>query len=433
MPVPPSDPPPPDTSEISFTHAALRSGLVNRQQIDRVTQRIGHNDEASMAATLVRSGVLTQYQSDQLTAGRTKLNLGPYVITDWIGQGGMGQVFKAVHRVMGRVCAVKVLPLEKSTEASRDSFMREIRLQAELDHPNVVRAYDAGRDGSVHYLVTELVPGTDLRNLIRNDGPLPQSNAISIIVQVARGLQYAHDIGLIHRDIKPGNILVTQQGNAKLSDIGLATWTMGLQDDPRAGKIVGTADYLSPEQIQTPGEIDHLSDIYSLGCTLYFCVTGKVPYPGGDAKSKCRRHREETPLHPRKYADDLTEEFVDIIADMMEKDPRQRLQSATEVAQRLERIRSNQAPIQFPIRNDPRFAGLSDDTEPSFELGPDQKTSAIAPTPLWTISDPTIKAPPTSLNDQRGQKLAERILWNSIILMIGIALGILIRPYIDMQ
>lgn len=319
-----------------FKESAVRSGLVSKRQMAKVIDKVGTEDDALIAATLVKSGLITEYQAQQLHAGRTKLTLGPYLITDWIGQGGMGQVFKAVHNVMGRECAVKVLPLDKSTALSRDSFAREIRLQAGLDCPYVVRAYDAGRDGEVHYLVTEYVPGTDLRKLVRRNGPLSMHHAALVISQAARGLQYAHDLGLVHRDVKPGNILVTPEGHAKVSDIGLAAWSMGLDDDPRAGKIVGTADYLSPEQIRNPRSIGPSSDLYSLGCTLYYTVTGKVPFPGGDTKSKCKRHCEQTPWHPRKFAPDLAEDFVDTIADMMEKDPARRIASATEVAERLE-------------------------------------------------------------------------------------------------
>jgi serine/threonine protein kinase len=248
----------------------------------------------------------------------------------------MGQVFKGVHDVMGRQCAVKVLPLDKLTTESRASFIHEIRVQAELDSPYVVRAYDAGRDGKVHYLVTEYVPGTDLRKMVRRSGPLSMADAASIVSQVAIGLQHAHELGIVHRDVKPGNILVTPQGHAKISDIGLAAWSMMLDSDPRSKKLVGTADYLAPEQVRNPRSIDPRSDIYALGCTLYYAVTGKVPFPGGDSKSKCKRHCEQTPWHPRKFVPDLQEDFVDVIADMMEKDPNRRLQTAAEVAERLE-------------------------------------------------------------------------------------------------
>jgi eukaryotic-like serine/threonine-protein kinase len=318
---------------LQFHDASLRSGLVNKIQWADAIATVGE-DPAKLAAHFVAMGTLTSYQSQQLRAGRGKLTLGPYLITGWIGQGGMGQVFKAVHTVMGRESAVKVLPLEKSTAESRESFQREIRLQAGLDCPYLVRAYDAGHDGNVHYLVTEYVPGTDLRRLVRSRGPLPVEQAAMILRQAALGLQYAHDQGLVHRDVKPGNVLVTPDGHAKVSDVGLAAWSMGLADDPRAGKIVGTADYLSPEQIRSPMAVGPLSDIYSLGCTTYYAVTGKVPYPGGDARSKCRRHLEETPWHPRKFVPDLAEEFVDLIADMMEKDPAKRIGSADEVAER---------------------------------------------------------------------------------------------------
>ena len=324
------------STEPNFREAAIRSGLISANKLARAIALAKTDDDEIIAATLVRSGLMTEYQAQQLKAGRSKLTLGPYLITDWIGQGGMGQVFKAVHSVMGRECAVKVLPLEKSTPESRDSFRREIRLQAGLDSPYLVRAFDAGQDGNVYYLVTEYVPGTDLRRLIRNNGRLPMQQAARIISHAALGLQYAHELGLVHRDVKPGNILVTPEDQAKVSDIGLAAWTMGLDDDPRAGKIVGTADYLSPEQIRNPRSVGPASDIYSLGCTLYYAVTGKVPFPGGDSKSKCRRHCEQTPWHPRKFAADLSEDFVDVIADMMEKDPQRRINSAAEVAERLE-------------------------------------------------------------------------------------------------
>lgn len=160
--------------------------------------------------------------------------------------------------------------------------------------------------------------------------------AASIIRQAALGLDYAHQQGLIHRDVKPGNILVTPTGIAKVSDVGLAGFAQDLLDDPRAGKIMGTADYLSPEQIRTPLEVDPRSDIYALGCTLYYAVCGKVPFPGGDTASKIRRHLQETPWHPRRFAPELSEDFVDIIADMMDKDPAQRVSSAAEVAARIE-------------------------------------------------------------------------------------------------
>lgn len=335
-------------TESSFTSSVLASGLTNPQQLDYALRIARHRQtqqglaadavlpDRLVADILIEQSALTPYQADQLLEGRTKLTLGPYLITDWIGQGGMGQVFKAIHQLMGRECAVKVLPLARATQESRDHFRREIRMQAGLDCPYLVRAFDAGQDGNVHYLVTEYVPGMDLRRLVKSRGPLPIQPAAKIIMHAALGLEYAHRQGLVHRDVKPGNILVTPSGDAKVSDVGLAGFAKDLMNDPRAGKIVGTTDYISPEQIRTPLEIQSASDIYSLGCTLYYAVCGKVPFPGGDTTSKLRRHLEETPWHPRRFAIDIPEDFVDIIADMMVKDPAKRIANAAEVASRLE-------------------------------------------------------------------------------------------------
>lgn len=334
--------------ESRFQQSVIASGVVSTSQWDYCQRLLKHRlsestepaspeqTDAQLRDILIEQGALTPYQAEQLEAGRHKLTLGPYVITDSIGQGGMGQVFKGVHQVMGRVCAVKVLPLHKATPEARDAFMREIRLQAKLDNHHLVRAYDAGQDGKIHYLVTEYVPGMDLRRLIKTQGYLSQERAAKIIRQAALGLEYAHQQGMVHRDVKPGNILVTPEGLAKVSDVGLASFTANLTDDPRAGKIVGTADYLSPEQIRTPMAVGPVSDVYSLGCTLYYAVCGKVPFPGGDTSNKLRRHLEETPMHPRRFADNLQDEFVDIIAEMMEKDSKKRIPTCEEVANRLE-------------------------------------------------------------------------------------------------
>jgi len=336
------------STESIFQKSALASGLVTQEQLDEVVRAL-HDQfdgmpgpavkihDSQLAEKLVEMEVLSAYQADQLRAGRTKLDLGPYLIKDWIGQGGMGQVFKAEHKMMGREVAVKVLPLTRSTPEAVERFNREIRTQAQLDHANLVRAFDAGHDGNVYYLVTEFVPGTDLRRLVRTAGVLTMQQAAGIVIQAAKGLEHAHTRGLVHRDVKPGNILVTPEGVAKVSDLGLA----GFKEDANAGsskptKIVGTADYLSPDQIKDPRHVTPGSDIYSLGCTLYYAVTGKVPFPGGKPRDKARRHCEDTPWHPHRFNTALSDDFIDVIADMMEKDPTARVQTAAEVATRLE-------------------------------------------------------------------------------------------------
>ena len=200
-----------------------------------------------------------------------------------------------------------MLPRDKSTPEAIANFTREIRALASLDHPKLVGALDAGEDGNVHYLVTEYVPGLDLRKLVRREGPLSMSAAASIICQVAEGLEYAHAQGIVHRDVKPGNVLVSPEGEAKLSDLGLAGPLAGEPEtDPRYGKIVGTADYLSPDQVRDPWNPTPAWDIYSLGCTLYYAVTGKVPFPGGTTADKARAHCELRPLDPRRLNPQLS-------------------------------------------------------------------------------------------------------------------------------
>ncbi|MCC6123595.1 MAG: serine/threonine protein kinase [Pirellulales bacterium] len=330
-----------------FEKCALASGLLDEMQLDdaRATVRWSQGDEADpsappsdrqLAERLVEMNVLNAWQAKQLLDSRTKFDLNQYRIVDSLGQGGMGQVYKAQDSESGRIVAVKVLPRDKSTPEAIANFTREIRTLASLDHPRLVAALNAGRDGKVHFLVTEYVPGTDLRKLVRREGPLGMTAAANIIYQAAEGLEYAHHQGMIHRDVKPGNVLVTPEGEAKLSDLGLAGPLEGGQEsDPRFGKIVGTADYLSPDQIASPWSPTPAWDIYALGCTLYYAVTGKVPFPGGTTADKAMAHCKLRPLDPRRLNPRLTAEFVDMMADMMAKDAAQRIPSAAAVRERL--------------------------------------------------------------------------------------------------
>ena len=399
-------------AQTTFRNSALVSGLVTAEQLTLAESMARATlpppmavstviDDDMLATQLVETAILTPYQADQLKNGRTKLNLGPYVITDWIGQGGMGQVFKAVHKMMGRECAVKVLPMHKATPESIANFTREIRTQAQLDHPHLVRAYDAGHDGKVHYLVTEYVPGTDLRRLVRSRGTLTVQQAAKVILQAALGLAYAHNRGLVHRDVKPGNILVTPEGVAKVSDLGLAGFMDEGELDPRAGKIVGTADYLSPEQIRTPREVTKASDIYSLGCTLYYAVCGKVPFPGGTTRDKARRHCEETPWHPRRFNPELTEEFVEIIADMMEKDPSSRLRSAEEVVARLEPWAKDAGPLLAQQLSKARWMAPPPPEEDDEDVYDDHPNSEIGEGDSRSVDSPSQYSQPTESGTSR--------------------------------
>ncbi|MBN2217763.1 MAG: serine/threonine protein kinase [Pirellulales bacterium] len=330
----------------NFERCALASGLLTESQLDQALARLAWNwdpdspddprAQKQLADKLVELGALNAWQAKQLLEGRDQFHLGPYLIVDSLGRGGMGHVYLAQHNVLGREVAIKVLPRHRSTPEAIESFTREIRAQASLSHENLVRAFDGGYDRNVYYLVSEYVHGTDLRKLVRRTGPMDMQTAASIISQVAQGLEHAHQQGLVHRDVKPGNVLVTPDGRAKLSDLGLAgSMVADPRTDPQFGKIVGTADYLSPDHIRTPWAPTPAWDIYSLGCTLYFAVTSKVPFPGGSTADKARAHCQVHPLDPRLLNPTLSVEFVEVLADMMAKNPSERIGTAAEVVSRL--------------------------------------------------------------------------------------------------
>lgn len=327
---------------------AVASRLVSALQLDETLAEVLRSLPTRMSADqvpdellgeqLLARGHLNRWQVEQLSAGRTKFTLGPYRIVDAIGRGGMGHVFKGVHEMLGRVEAIKVLPRHKSTPEAVASFLREIRAQAQLDHPNLVRVLYADCDGDTHFFVTEYVPGIDLRRMVRRLGALSVGAAASAVMQTALGLDYAHRKGLVHRDVKPGNLLVRPDGEVKVIDLGLAWYledsVMHSVGDNRQ-RVVGTADYLAPEAIASPKRIMPVSDVYSLGCTLYYAITGKVPFPGGNTAEKMQRHLTEVPRDPRQFVSTLPADIVKLMSQMMEKDPAKRLPSAATAVQRL--------------------------------------------------------------------------------------------------
>ena len=266
-----------------------------------------------VARALVESGLLTRFQAERLLAGRTAgFLLGQYRILDQIGRGGMGRVFKAEHLTMQRIVALKVLsPGLVDNERAHELFLREVRAAAQLVYPNIVTAYDANQIDGRYFLVMEYVDGLNLDQLVRKQGPLSVGLACDYVRQVAIGLQRAHALGMVHRDIKPANILAQRHGVSedspglvKISDFGLArlqTPGAATHSPNNAGTILtrdntvmGTPDYLSPEQSRSLHKTDIRSDLYSLGCTFYFLLTGQVPFPGGNSLEKLIRHSTET-------------------------------------------------------------------------------------------------------------------------------------------
>lgn len=336
-----------DRALSTFERSAIASGLVTHDDLERARVAMRHfchpgpdsTDDGQLAIQLISMGRINTWQAAQLRAGRKTFTLGPYRIIDSIGKGTTGDVYMAEHSVMGRIVAVKVLSKRCSSPSAVAQFQTEIRLQAQLDHKHLVRAYDAGRERNVHYLAMEYVPGTSLRRLVRRHGKLSMRRAASLLSQAAEGLAFAHHRGLTHRDLKPTNVLVTPEGQVKLSDLGLAGF---FHHDPsraeHAGGSVKWADYLAPEQIIHPGTYSPPADIYALGCTLYYTVTGKVPYPGRTLAEKTEGHLHALPAHPRLLNAKLSDDFIELIAEMMAKDPRERVATADEVGCRLKAL-----------------------------------------------------------------------------------------------
>jgi eukaryotic-like serine/threonine-protein kinase len=293
-------------------------------------------DPNKLAGILVRDGMLTYFQAEQLLQGKYKrFSLGKYKVLEKLGTGGMGTVFLCEHKLMRRRVAVKVLPIPKAEDkASLDRFFREAKAAAAVDHPNIVRAYDIDQDDNLHFIVMEWVDGTNLQDLVKKFGSLDVLRACHYIYGAAVGLQHAHDIGLIHRDIKPGNILIDRSGVVKILDLGLARLTQDVDDNltrQNDENVLGTADYLAPEQALDSHTVDIRADIYSLGATFYFLLTGSAPFPDGSVAQKLIWHQNRPPRPLKVLRPEVPDEVVAVVEKMMAKDPANRYQTPSEV------------------------------------------------------------------------------------------------------
>jgi serine/threonine protein kinase len=264
-------------------------------------------------------------------------------------------VFLAEHRRLRRRAAIKVLPTERSSKESIERFYREARAVAALDHPNIIRAHDANHEGKCHYLVMEYVEGESLKDYVERRGALPPREASSYIVQVASGLQHAHERGLIHRDIKPANLLLDKTGTVKILDMGLVLFFQEEDDtltqDLSRGAVLGTADYLSPEQALDCHEVDIRSDIYSLGVTFYTLLKGKPPFHDSRITQKLIDHQIKEPLPLHHLDPGIPRPLSDIVAKMMAKKPESRYQTPAEVIDALlpwSKARPREAAPQAP-------------------------------------------------------------------------------------
>jgi CheY-like chemotaxis protein len=378
------------------------SGLFSPEEMDRSLETLPGlqgADGEGVARGLVAAGKLTPFQAAAVRARRfEELVIGNYQVLDRLGAGGMGTVYKARHRRMKRVVALKVLSrkLGQSEKVVR-RFQREVELVASLNHPNIVMAHDADEAEVGPFLVLEFVNGRDLDTEVQRRGPLPVPDAVACVAQAARGLEYAHRQGVIHRDIKPGNLLRDVSGVVKVADLGLARIKDSLGRPPeeqggltQAGTIMGTVDFMPPEQALGLANIDHRADVYSLGCTLYFLLTGRPPYEGPTLMATLVNHRDAPIPGLHAARGEVPAALDQVFRRMVAKKPEERFASMAEVVAALEAL--NLGPGSPPADSADEVALLSAPTvdgvaagrlpAPALEAAPPgNQTADLGPAP----------------------------------------------------
>jgi serine/threonine-protein kinase len=331
--------------------------------LDRESATRSWADYQALATELIRRGWLTPYQVELLTGGRVHdLLVGHYIVLDRLGEGGAGQVFKARHQTMERLAALKIVRRELLANAEMvRRFYREIEAVSQLSHTNIVHAYDAGPVGMTHFLAMEYLEGIDLSRLVKQGGPLSVDEAREYIREAAVGLQYIHEHGMVHRDIKPSNLMLCgsvgewksdsapalghshsrtlSHSHVKILDLGLArlqqraTGELATTITGSNTTMMGTVDYMAPEQAIDSHTVDIRADIYSLGCTLFYLLTGQPPFPGGTEAEKLVKHQMKLPPDVRELRPEVPEDLMAILSKMVAKEPGQRFQTATELLQ----------------------------------------------------------------------------------------------------
>jgi serine/threonine protein kinase len=397
-------PAPATTNE--FLELVRKSGVVEEKRLAVFVERIGASlpdEPLKLAELLVRDGLLTQFQAEQCLQGKwRRFNIGKYKVLERIGSGGMGSVYLCEHKFMRRRAAVKVLPTAKATDpAALERFYREARAVAALDHPNIVRAYDIDQEDNLHFLVMEYVDGSSLQEIVKKVGPLDPVRTAHYIQQASLGLQHAYEVaGVVHRDIKPGNLIVDRSGTVKILDMGLARF-FNDEDDLLTKKydenVLGTADYLAPEQALDSHGVDIRADIYSLGATFYFCLTGRTPFSEGSVAQKLIWHQTRQPKPIRSVRPDVPEELTTVVDRMMAKDPAQRYQTPLEVVQALApwtRTAISPPPeAEMPRLSPAARAAGSSDTNLDASSPPPSGPSSAKSRKVWRVSTESATTP----------------------------------------
>jgi serine/threonine protein kinase len=389
--------PAPSTVE-DFLEIVVKSGVLEKDALDPYVQQMKAEGAVppspnKLAAAMVRDGLLTRFQVSQFLQGKWRgfWISGKYKLLDHLGAGGMANVYLCEHKLMRRLVAIKVLPHEQAKDpAALERFHREARAAAALDHPNIVRAHDIDHDGRHHFLVMEYVEGSCLQDIIKQTGPMDVTRAAHYVRQAALGLHQAHLAGLVHRDIKPGNLLLDRQGVVKVLDMGLARFfrdhadTLTQQQDEKA--ILGTADYLAPEQAIDSHSVDVRADVYSLGATFYYLLAGRAPFSEGKTVAqKLLLHQMKEPTPLRELRPEVPEELAAVVAKMMAKSPEDRYQSPAEVYEAL--AEWTQVPIPPPPEEEMPRSGLR------ARGGPETPSPGAATTPPPSASAPWLVTP----------------------------------------
>ncbi len=335
------------TSTHQFLDAVRKSGLVESAALDaavKAWEQTGDmpGEAKKLAGLFVRDKLLTRFQAGNLLLGKWRAFFiaGKYKLLEPIASGGMGHVYLCEHVLMRRRVALKVLPSKlRGKPAARERFLREARALAALDHPNIVRAHDLDCEGDRYFLVMEYVEGVSLQELVAKLGPLPPSRAAHYATQAAVGLQHAHVAGWVHRDVKPANLLIDRNGTVKLLDLGLAKLLEdaepSLTDKFGPNSLVGTVDYCAPEQVYEGGVADIRTDVYALGATLYYLMSGRPPFPTGTLQDRIRAHATATPPDLLAAQPGAPPELAAAVARMMAKDPADRPPTPAAVAELL--------------------------------------------------------------------------------------------------
>jgi len=331
----------PIDSTVSLIAALRQLRLLLPAQTDELQRLQGvFNEPKAMARDLLQRGWLTPYQINQIFLGHgAGLVLGQYNLLERLGEGGMGTVFKARHQRLERIVALKVIRKERLTNLDTiQRFQREARAAARVSHPNIVTIHDADEVNGTHFIVMEYVEGTDLAKLGKKHGPLPAAQACDYIRQAGLGLQGVSEQGLVHRDIKPANLILTTKSVVKILDMGMARVVRQTEEaadaaDPltQEGTVMGTPDFMAPEQATDPHRADIRADLYSLGSTLYFLLTGKVPFPGGSLSEKLLKLQLEQPRPVEELRPDLPPGLADLVRKLMAKRPAERYQTPLEL------------------------------------------------------------------------------------------------------